>query len=148
MEALQQQAPMRERVERLEQVLEGYPQAHCPIRHHFADGMYLREMFVPAGTIATGAVHKTEHLTIVVGHCWFTTEDGARELKGHSTLLSKPGAKRAITAVSDCILTTIHPNPTNETDPRKLCEMLTESKADELLGGSHNRQLLSNGVLQ
>lgn len=133
----------RQRVERLEAILEQAPQAECPVRHYFAPGVYLREMTIPAGTIATGAVHKTEHLSILsAGHCFLTTDDGVAELKAPHTGLSKAGAKRAIYAITDCVLTTVH--PTEETDLDKLCELLTESKSDELLGGANNRQLLAN----
>jgi len=129
---------MRERVERLESLLENTPQVECPLRHRFAPGVYMREMLVPAGTVATGAVHKTEHLTVVVGHCHLTTDEGMQEFIGYASFASKPGAKRAIYAVQDTIVTTIH--PTDETDLDKLCELLTESKKDELLGGEKNRQ--------
>lgn len=132
---------MREKVERLERVLENVPQVECPTRHQFAPGLYAREMLVPAGTIATGAVHKTEHLTIVVGHCLLTTDKGAEELMGYHSFVSKTGAKRAIHAIQDTMVTTLH--VTQETDMDKLCEELTESKSDELLGGPMNRQLLA-----
>jgi hypothetical protein len=134
---------MRSAVERMEAILEQYPQAECPLQHKFAPGVYIREMLVPAGVIATGAVHKTEHVTIVIGHCLLTTDEGPKEFSGYSSFVSKPGAKRAIQAIQDTIVTTIH--PTEETDLDKLCELLTESKSDELLGGANNRQLLANG---
>lgn len=132
---------MRERVERLEDAVAQLPPAECGLSHHFAPGVYMREMRVPAGVVATGAVHKTEHLTIIVGHCLLTTDDGVRTLEGHHTIKSKPGAKRAIYAIEDTVVTTIH--PTDETDLDKLCEQLTESKPTELLGGSENKQLLA-----
>lgn len=134
---------MRQRVERLEARLEHLPQVECPVRHHFAPGVYVREMTIPAGTVATGAVHKTEHLTILsAGHCLLTTEDGVKELYAPCTLLSKSGIKRSIVALTECVLSTIH--PTTETDLDKLCELLTEMKSSELLGGPDNRQLLAN----
>ena len=143
MHELQTAPDMRKRVERLESILEQAPQVECPLRHYFAPGVYLREMTIPAGTIATGAIHKTEHLSILsAGHCLLTTDDGVQELKAPHTGLSKAGAKRAIVAITDCVLTTVH--PTDETDLEKLCELLTESKSDELLGGPKNRQLLAN----
>lgn len=132
---------MRAKVERLEAILEQYPQADCPVKHHFAPGVYAREMTIPAGVIATGAVHRTEHLSILVGHCLLTTDEGVREFRGHHTFVSKPGAKRAITAIETTVMTTIH--PTDETDLDRLCEQLTESTASQLLGGPDNRQRLA-----
>lgn len=133
---------MRERVERLEESIKGLPQVECPVRNLFAPGVYLREMTVPKGTTATGAIHKTEHRAIVVGHCWLTTDDGVTEIKGYACVLSKPGAKRAIHAIEETIVTTIH--PTDETDEERLCELLTESTKAQLLGGSQNKQLAAN----
>lgn len=138
------QPPMRERVERLQAMMEGFPQADCPVRHVFAPGIYLREMLVPADVYACGAVHKTEHITIVVGHCWLTTDDGLQEFMGYNSFVSKPGIKRAIYAVQPTMVTTVHLNPTNERDLDKLTPMLVEAEARELLGGAENRQRLAN----
>jgi hypothetical protein len=131
---------MRERVERYEELLAQLPQEDFPVRHHFAPGVYIRELFIRAGLSATGAVHKTEHLSIVVGHCRLTTDDGVVEINGQETRLSKPGVKRAIVALGDTTMWTIH--PTSETDLDKLCLELTESKPDELLGGPNSPQAL------
>lgn len=132
---------MRERVEHLEGLVQQVPQVECPVRHHFAPGVYVREMTIPAGAVATGAVHKTEHLSMVVGHCWLTTDDGVIEVRGLHTFVSKPGAKRALHAVADTVMTTIH--PTEETDLSKLVQLLTHSTAAELLGGAENKQALA-----
>ena len=129
-------------VQRLEDAVADMPQVECPIRHIFAPGVYMREMKIPKGTVAVGAVHKTEHVSIISGHCFVTTDDGVQEFEGYATVMSKAGAKRAAYAVEDTLFTTIH--PTNETDLDKLCELLTFSKSDELLGGTNNRQLLAN----
>lgn len=134
-------SPMRERVRRLESELSKFPQVDCPVRNLFAPGVYAREMTIPAGVTATGAVHKTEHLSIVHGHCMVTTDDGVSEINGRTVFVSKPGAKRALHAITETVFLTIH--PTDETDPQKLCELLTESKSDELIGGANNRQLLA-----
>lgn len=139
--AVSDQCSMRERVERLESILQQAPQVECPVRHHFAPGVYAREMTIPAGTVATGAVHKTEHLSIVVGHCLLTTDAGPMEVCGHHTFVSKPGAKRALQAITTTVMTTIH--PTTTTDLEALVEELTESRAAELLGGAENKQALA-----
>ena len=31
-------------------------------KHHFSDGLYARELFIPAGVCLVGALHKTTHL--------------------------------------------------------------------------------------
>lgn len=132
----------RDHVQRLEDALVQLPQVDCPVRHHFGPGVYMREMTIPKGVTAVGAVHRTEHLSIVCGHCLVTTDEGVKELQGYATVHSRAGAKRAAYALEDTIFTTIH--PTTETDLEKLCEMLTETTADQLIGGKNNRQLLAN----
>ena len=133
---------MREKVEELEAILQNLPPVELPLKHHFADGIYAREMFMPAGTVLTGAVHKTTHMCILSkGHVRVATADGPVELIAPATLIAHPGAKRAIYALEDSVWTNIH--ATTETDLDKLVEELTESTAAELQGGSANKQQIA-----
>lgn len=135
--------PERVRVERLEDVLAKFPQADCPVWHHFAPGLYARRMLIRKGTVLTGAVHKTEHLCIVSGDIEVTTDEGVKRITDTQAILtSKPGAKRAGYAYEDTIWTTVH--ATDETNLDKLVEELTESTNQELLGGPENKQLIAN----
>lgn len=135
----------RMRVDRLETTLQGVPQVDCPIRHFFAPGLYAREITIRAGVTVTGAVHKTENLVSVsMGRLLIVTDDGKREVAAGDTFTCRAGMKNAVVALEDSRWTNFFPNPTNETDPDKLVEMLTESKACELLGGSANKQLAAN----
>lgn len=137
----------RAKVEKAERIMENMPQADCPITHHFAPGVYMREMAVPAGVLLTGAVHKTEHLSVLSkGHIYVINGGDRLELRAPATVLSPKGVKRAIYAVEDSVWMTIH--ATNETDTAKLVEELTTSTEDELAGGSRNRQLLRSGKHQ
>lgn len=141
--SLQPIPAMRDKVQRLEDAMTCLPQADCPIRHYFAPGLYAREMTIPAGTVVTGAVHKTENLIVVsMGRLRIVTEDGSKKVSAGDTLTCKPGMKNAVVALEDSRWTNFFPNPTNETDVDKLVGLLTESKSCELLGGSNNRQLL------
>lgn len=136
--------PMRERVEALEASMLSMKQVDCPVRHFFAPGLYAREMSIPAGTVVTGAVHRTENLIVVSkGRLRIVTEDGTREVTAGDTLTCKVGMKNAVVALEDSRWTNFMPNPTNETDTDKLTEIYTESKASELLGCAGNKQLLA-----
>jgi len=133
---------MREQVQQIEDMMQGMPPAFLPIKHYFANGMYAREMFMPAGTILTGAVHKTTHFCILSqGHVHVISEDGIMDLVAPVTIVSQPGTKRAIHALEDTVWTNIH--ATNETDLDKLVEELTESTVDQLQGGYNNKQELA-----
>ena len=133
---------MKEKVEELEKMMQAYDPVVLPLKHHFADGIYAREMFMPAGAVLTGAVHKTTHMCILSqGRVRVATADGPVELVAPATLIAHPGAKRAIYALEDSVWTNIH--ATNETNLDKLVEELTESTAAELQGGSANKQQIA-----
>ncbi|SPA44602.1 hypothetical protein CBM2629_A150404 [Cupriavidus taiwanensis] len=137
--------PMRAKVRRLESAVNEQPQVDCPVRHHFAPGLYAREIFIPAGTVLVGAVHKTENLAVLsAGRLQLVTDDGVVEISAPHTLTVRPGQKNAALALEDAVWTNFF--PTDETDPDKLVEILSESKACELLGGSENAQLIKNRI--
>lgn len=86
--------PTRAQIEHFEALLLQVAQVETPTKHYFAPGLYAREMFIPAGTAWTGAVHKTEHLALFVGDVTVWTEGGMVRLTGHQTFVSRAGAKR------------------------------------------------------
>lgn len=111
---------------RLEAELRKLPPVDCPITEEWCDGLYARTMEIPAGTVATGAVHSKECFLVVrYGEVLLTTDDGAVRLKAGDMVKSRAGTKRAAAAVTDCAVTTFHGNPTNERDPVRLWEMFT-----------------------
>ena len=133
---------VREAVAQIEDAMQGMPPAFLPIKHYFANGMYAREMTMPAGAIVTGAIHKTTHFCILSqGRVHVMSEDGIEELVAPAIIISQPGTKRAIHALEDTVWTNIH--ATNETDLDKLVEELTESTVDQLQGGDNNKQVLA-----
>lgn len=91
------------------------PQVEIPPRHYFAQGLYAREITIPAGTVLTGKVHAAEHLNIISqGDITVWTEDGMKRLQAPFCLVSRPGTKRVGFAHTDTVWTTIH--ATTETD--------------------------------
>lgn len=133
----------REKVERLEESMLNLPQTECPVRHHFAPGVYAREITIPKGTVLVGAVHKLDNLVVLsAGRLQLVTDDGTIEISAPHTRICKAGAKNAAVALEDSVWTNFF--ATDETDTDKLVEILTESKAADLLGGSSNTQLAAN----
>lgn len=136
---------MREKVEKLERAMYAMPQAECPVRHYFANGMYAREITIPKGVTLVGAVHKMENLAVLSkGKLELVTDAGTVTLEAPCVVTVKPGTKNAALALEDAVWTNFLPNPDNETDTDKLVEVFTFSKASELLGGKDNPQLLCN----
>lgn len=97
------------------------PQVQLPTRHFFADGMYCRFLPRPAGTLIVGKVHKREHFYIVAsGTVRVSENDGmtAVEYTAPTLLVSQPGTKRAVLAITDAVCLTIHrlEHPTQDLD--------------------------------
>ena len=104
-----------EAVFRLEAEMRKHPQLDLEVIHHFAPGIYARELFIPAGVLLTGKIHKTEHLNILAkGRIEISNMGESLELIAPQTFVSPPGTKRAGYAHEDSVWITIH--PTEETD--------------------------------
>lgn len=116
--------PTREQILTLERFILDGPQVETPTQHFFSPGIYAREMFIPAGTVLTGAVHKTEHLVQFVGDITVLTDGGMQRLTGRHTFVSKPGAKRVGYAHADTWCTGFF--ATNKTDVEELENDLVE----------------------
>lgn len=104
-----------------------------PLRHWLTPGVYAREIHLAAGTLVVGKIHRHEHLNIISkGSVTVFTEFGEETLTAPASFSSKPGTKRAVLTHEDAIWTTIHPNPTNETDIPTLERMFVADSYDEL----------------
>jgi len=110
---------MRDKVNALETEMRKREQIDIPVKHHFSQGVYAREITIPAGTLLTGKVHKYEQLNILsAGEISVLTEDGVKRVSAPFTVVSPPGTKRIAFAHTDCTWTTIH--GTHETDLEKI----------------------------
>lgn len=120
--------------------------ALCPLKHSFADGVYVREIFIPKGTVLTGKIHRHSHPNFLMsGEVIVVTEGGGREhLKAPQSIISEAGTKRAVLALEDTIWVTVH--VTDETDLKKIEDFviapsyedlkLPTKSQTELMGGS------------
>lgn len=103
-------------VDQLESQMVQYAPVSIDPVHHFADGLYAREITIPAGTLLTGKVHRTRHLNIVSAgdiSVW-TERDGLKRIVAPCTFVSEPGTRRVGYAHTETVWTTLH--PTTETN--------------------------------
>jgi hypothetical protein len=113
-------------IHRLEQEILKFPQVETPVNHDFCNGIYARTMYIPRGTILTGAIHKGESFCLVrKGELIVSTEDGPVTIKAGEMNVLKAGIKRAGIALTDVEITTFHANPTNEQEPKALWNLFT-----------------------
>lgn len=100
----------RDQIVALQEVMMGYEQVECPVKHYFAPGLYAREITMPAGACVVGKIHKHAHVnTISQGRCRVVTEFGSEILEAPVSFVSQVGTKRAVYAETDVIWTTYHP---------------------------------------
>lgn len=81
-----------------------------PLVHRFTDGMYIREIFMPAGSLWTSKIHKTEHPYVVSYGKAAVSIDAQEwyEITAPYTGITKPGTRRVLYILEDCIWTTFH----------------------------------------
>ena len=88
-----------------------------PLKHTFADGIYVRQMSMGIGTLVVGAIHKHLHVWFLLqGHISVATEDNIDDYIAPCYVVSSPGVKRVIYANEDSIFVNVHKNPTNSQD--------------------------------
>jgi len=88
-----------------------------PLKHTFADGIYVRQMSMNASTVVVGAIHKHLHVWfLLTGNISVVTKDGLEDYVAPCYVVATPGTKRVIYANEDSIFVNIHKNPTNSQD--------------------------------
>jgi len=112
-------------IEQLQAAMLEMPQAEIETTHTFCNGVYAREIKIPKGVVLVGAKHKTSFFMIISqGQCKIVDGNTESILTAPCKIVSKVGAKRAIFALEDTVLTTFH--PTNETDVMKIEKAIIE----------------------
>ena len=89
-----------------------------PVQHvnHFADGLYARELTMPAGLILTSKIHKTNHFAFILkGKAEVIDENsGAELIEAPCMIKTLAGTKRILRILEECTWVTVH--ATEETD--------------------------------
>lgn len=100
----------KEKVSFLVEKMGAMPQVACPLKHHFAPHVYIREISMPAGSIIIGKIHKTEHFNIIQKGCvTLIGEDGTHTtLKAPLTFISHAGVQKVLYIHEDTIWSTVH----------------------------------------
>lgn len=93
------------------------------ITHHFSDGLYAKESFVPAGMAIMKHTHNFSHLSILAkGRVAVMKGDLIEIVDAPACIEIKANVVHGIKAMSDCVWFCIH--ATDEKDPSKVDEVL------------------------
>ena len=102
-----------------------------PVDHHFAPGVYMRQMDAAAGTLVVSKMHRTEHFIFFLkGSCSVLTEDGVELIKAPCVLRTMPGTKRIGYFHEDTSCITIH--PTGSTDLKEIEKQVIVPESEEI----------------
>ena len=75
-----------------------------PLKHTFADGVYIRQMDMQAGSVVIGAIHNHLHAWfLLTGSLAVVTEDTTEEFISPCYVLATPGSKRVIYALEEAL---------------------------------------------
>lgn len=116
-----------------------------PLKHTFTSGLYSREILMPAGSIVTSKIHKTEHQFVVSqGSLWvYSDNDGPQYIQAPFHGVTRPGTRRLLVIETDTIWTTFH--PTHLTDVEEIERTILEPYKNPLLPEGVRRRLLGGG---
>jgi mannose-6-phosphate isomerase-like protein (cupin superfamily) len=92
------------------QLIASFPPVECPVTHRFVPGLYCREIFMPAGTVVTSKIHKTQHFYIILEGSGIIHLNGKAEPYEASgkICVTEPGTRRAIAVLTDTRWATFH----------------------------------------
>lgn len=123
----------KELAETFERALLDKEQMPIKYVHTFAPGVYVREAHVKAGMVGIGHEHKLECVNVLLkGSLRLVADDKIIELSAPCVFTSVAGSRKVAHFIEDTIFLNVLPNPTNETDLKKI-EDLFVIKSDTFL---------------
>jgi hypothetical protein len=112
-----------------------------PVKHTFAGGCYVREIYNPANELIITKIHKKEHpFFLMKGEMSILTEEGIQHIKAPYQGVTKPGTKRAIYTHEECIFITVH--ATENTTIEDVEDEVVCTKYEDLPPGSDALEVL------
>ena len=95
--------------------------------HHFSDGLYAKQMTLPAGYEAGSHAHAYSHLSILAkGRVIVETDNTMQEFSAPACIEIKAGIYHRIVSLEDAVWFCIH--ATDETDVSKVDEVLIKGE--------------------
>jgi hypothetical protein len=110
------------------------PPETCPVKHIFEPGMYVREMFIPAGALFIGRPHRHGHRCELVSGSISHIIDQDTEVQRDAPfeVVTVPGYQMVLRAITDVVGRTYHPNPAESRDEAAL-ELEAFHTVDDML---------------
>lgn len=126
-------------INEVEEIIKDMPQEDCPVAHYFGDGIYIREVTMPAGMLAIGHVQKFPQNNIMLkGKILMFVDGGTKLLEAPQFFVGDAGRKMGLV-----LETVVWQNvwATDETDVEKLEEMYLDKSASSVLLDNERNQI-------
>lgn len=94
-------------------------------KHHFNDGVYAKEMHLPAAHFAVSHKHNYDHVSMLhAGRALVTVDGEAKEYAAPSVIMIRAHKEHRIDAITDVVWFCIH--ETTLTDPSEIDHVAIE----------------------
>lgn len=114
-----------------EQTLLQFPQVKCSVVHHFGPGVCIREVFMPAGTLAIGHKQKFDHLNIMLrGAVMIVKDDGGTQVLTAPMIFTGKAGRKIGYILEDMVWQNVY--ATELTDPDAVEAFFVEKSEDWL----------------
>lgn len=114
-------------------------QTEMRVEHEFVDGMYIRRLHIPKGTLLVGKIHKQACVNVVEkGDIAILTETGAKRVKAGFVVASPAGIQKLGYANEDTVFINVF--RTDETDIEKIEEVIATEDPSALVALDMNQQ--------
>lgn len=142
---------VNDRIDELEYTMRNeMPPVECPVIHSFSPGFYIRQIFMPAGTLLTSQIHRTRHsYQVTKGVALVKINDEEWEtIEAPFVGITEPGTRRLIYIDQDCTWTTFHSILESEQPEFMLEEEISEAvdRIGERIIEPHINELLGGQV--
>lgn len=145
--------PLFQKFDRAEaEIVERLAPVEMPIHHHFISSphmkMYIREIFIPKGTITTSCIHKeASPFSIIKGEVLVGDSQGITHIKAPYHGVNEPGVKRLIETLEDTVWVVFY--ATDKTDVAEIAKDIIFERENELLTGESKLRVvdLTKGVV-
>ena len=117
-----------------QQITDNAELVDVPVVHHFAPGVYMRQMDAKAGTVVVSKMHRTEHfIMFLTGSCSVMTENGIEHIKAPCVLRTMPGTQRVGYFHEDTSCITIHPTQSTDLEEIEKQVIVPEEEIEQFL---------------
>lgn len=117
-----------------------------PVKHKFAEGLYIREIFNPANQLLITKVHNKQHTFFLMkGKMSIITEEGIQTIEAPYNGITEPNTKRLIYTHTDCVFTTVHAAESQDIEELE-ATLVSDNYENDLLESDYIQKLIQESI--